>query len=319
MAKSVVVYIFAVVVCVLLAPVLVTIVFDRFNEGHTVEEVQAGATHEIENVSRLASMLFEYYTYYERMALFDELEEYIVMVVAAEMPALFHMEALKAQAVAARTYAVHQLIESPGAPLSSLYQAYTTEEALLDLWGNRFDYFMARIRLSVESTRGEIMLYDGEPILAVFHAISAGQTELAENVWVKHRPYLVSVFSCNYEGVNGFIAETTITANNMAWLLGGNATDRLTIIQRSEADYVLHASFGDRVFTGREIRELLGLRSTNFDIVHNEAGDAIFTTRGHGHGVGMSQHGANNRALQGANYIQILTHYFYNISFGFLQ
>ena len=308
----------AVILCVILLPAAITALFGVFNEGHTVELARPQPPPTFEQVSRLSSVLFEYYTAYERLALFDELEEYIVMVVAAEMPALFHMEALKAQAVAARTYAVNQLIANPGACMWSLYQAYTSEEALREFWGDRFDYFMYRIRHSAETTRGEIMLYDGMPILAVFHAMSAGQTEVAENVWRNPRPYLVSVFSCDYDGVNGFTVETAIPVVDVARFLGGNVGDRLVLTRISDAGYVVEATFGNNTFTGREVRERLGLRSANFDMRYSGA-DIIFTTRGHGHGVGMSQHGANNRAHQGASYTEILMHYFHNISFGFLQ
>jgi len=322
MLKVIVVYILAVILCVILLPAAVSRLLGRFNEGYSITNEQPARPaqpNEAEQAFQLSGIIFQYYTAYERLALFDELEEYIVMVVAAEMPALFHIDALKAQAVAARTYAVHQLIENPGMPLYDIYQAFATKESLRELWGDRFDYFMARIRMSVETTRGEIMMYNGVPILAVFHAMSAGQTELAENVWRRPRPYLISVFSCDYDGINGFEVETIIHVATVARSLGGSENDRFVITQISNAGYVLEVTFGNQTFTGREVRERLGLRSTNFNVTHAANGDAIFITRGHGHGVGMSQHGANNRALRGANYIEILTHYFHNVSFGFLQ
>jgi stage II sporulation protein D len=155
MVKLIFVYIFAVFLCIVLIPALVTVLFGRFNEGYMVyEQPQRRDTEQVFALSRLIA---EDVTVYERLAYFEELEDYIVMVVAAEMPASFHLEALKAQAVAARTYAVNQLIENPGVYFSDLWQAYTNEEALRALWGVEFDFFMGRIRQSVEETRGEIM------------------------------------------------------------------------------------------------------------------------------------------------------------------
>jgi len=319
MAKRLALYIAAILLGIFLIPALVTVIFGRFNEGIDIPPyVPQNRSNEVLHRTNTSNTLFQYEASYKRLELLNELEEYIIMVVAAEMPALWHIEALRAQAVAARTYAVHQLIKYPHLTMWELYQAYTNEEALKTKWGDRFDYFFARIRYSVESTRGEIMLYNGEPILAVFHAMSAGTTELAENVWRQPRPYLHSIFSADYSNVPTFRHETAFTDADKAALLGGQANDRLIITKRSPAGYVLYATFGSLTLSGREVRQRLGLRSTHFTISQN-GNHSTITTLGHGHGVGLSQHGANILAQGGLCYIKILQHYYQNITFGFVQ
>ena len=251
-------------------------------------------------------------------------ERYLVGVVAAEVPALFHMEALRAQAVAARTYAIYSMAalgmdEFDHGRISEIWQAYLTEAEMRRRWGDDFDRHFGTIWEAVASTMGEILVYNDEPILAVYHAFSGGRTEYSENVWSAPRPYLRSVSSDFYtyradfeyvrEFSNGeFISLLRSSFPNIA-LESGNIIAQITINERSAAGYILRITIGNQTMDGTQLRSILGLRSTNFTIA--QSGDNItFRTRGHGHGVGMSQIGANALAHRGYSYVEILKHYF---------
>ena len=248
----------------------------------------------------------------------ETMEEYIVGVVAAEMPALFETEALKAQAVAARTYAVNkglavdELMENGG-------QAYCTLEEMKEKWGDNFEAYYEKIRSAVYDTQGEIIVYNDEPILAVFHAISGGKTEESQNVWNEELPYLKSVDSSEDALSDEYYSESAIPVNTAAGLLQsnysnlklteGSLVDQMQILERTEAGYVSKIQVGNMVLSGGQIREVLGLRSSNF--TYEQQGDNIvFKTKGYGHGAGMSQYGANYMAQQGSTYKQILAHYY---------
>ena len=257
----------------------------------------------------------------------DGMEDYIIGVVAAEMPALFADEALKAQAVAARTYAVNQMQNSNltiEQMIDSGGQAYITQEEMHTKWGTSFEQYYNKIETAVLSTQGEIMVYNDEPILAVFHAISCGKTEEAENVWNDALPYLKSVDSSVDKGSSEYTYETTLPVKTVVALLqkahsdlklyDGSLKEQMQIIDRTEAGYINTMQIGNRVFTGREVRELLGLRSSDFT-VKQDGDNMIFTTEGYGHGAGMSQYGADCMAKDGKTYKEILTYYYTGIEF----
>lgn len=256
------------------------------------------------------------------------LEEYIKGVVSAEMPASFEPEALKAQAIASRTYALRKITEwkASGKPMEevtkNIGQKYLSVEELKTRWGNQFDSYYQKISDAVDATTGKIMVYEGEPILAVFHSTSAGMTETAKNVWNSDVPYLVSVDSAddqnapNFETNIEFSQESVMTKLQQAVpdLLFSSAplVEQLQIAERSQAGYVTKIQVGNKLLTGRQVREALDLRSTDFTIQAN--GDRIvFTTKGYGHGAGMSQYGANFMAKNGYSFEEILQHYYQNI------
>ena len=255
------------------------------------------------------------------------LEEYLVGVVAAEMPALFEEEALKAQAVAARTYAVYQM-ESQGITVDDLMenggQSYQSLAERQENWGESFSTYESRIRTAVEETAGEILVYEEEPILAVFHAISSGETESAENLWGgQDLPYLQSVASPQDETSLEYTYQHTFSLDEAAALLqqadpqlvlaSGSLKEQMQVLSRSDAGYIQSIQIGNRTYTGQQIRTALGLRSTDFTVEEN--GDEItFTTYGYGHGAGMSQYGANALALEGYSYDDILHYYYTDVS-----
>lgn len=251
------------------------------------------------------------------------LEEYLYGVVAAEMPASFETEALKAQAVAARTYTVNrsksQNKDHPDANVcsdSAHCKAYLTPEELSQKFSEN-DSHLKKIRQAVDSTKNQILVYQGEPISAVFHSTSSGMTENAEDVWGNAVPYLVSVSSegeeasPRYQETNVFSFrefQQKINAGNKKVAFSQEPKNWFADWVRNESGSVKSVSLCNTEFSGVELRSLLGLRSANFTV---EITDMItVTTKGYGHGVGMSQYGANHLAKQGYPYEQILKKYY---------
>ncbi len=249
-----------------------------------------------------------------------QMESYIIGVVAAEMPASFEEEALKAQAVAARTYAYRQVGNSEIKP-ENIGQAYITVEEMKKNWGNNFEENYKKISDAVNATKNEIMVYDGEPILAAFHSTSGGMTESSENVWSEKLSYLVSVDSHEDENAPDFLSEVKVPKEEFiekfsekGAVFSDNIQNDIEITERTAADYVSEIKIGGKAFKGSEVRQILSLRSSNFTVSYNE-GEVIFTSKGYGHGAGMSQYGANFMALEGNDYKKILSHYYYGVEF----
>ena len=254
----------------------------------------------------------------------DDFERYLIGVVAAEMPALFHIEALRAQAVASRTYALYAMgvlgMEVfDHSRISEIWQAYISEDEMRRRWGDGFYTHFATVSEAVSSTAGEILVYNGEPIVAVFHAWSGGMTEYSANVWSEQRPYLISVNSDFYSHRTDFEQVLEFSGNEFISLLrqefhdivfeGGDIISQIIIDSRSRAGYVTDVTVGNKKMDGALLRRVLGLRSTNFT-VSRELDKIIFRTKGYGHGAGMSQVGANALAQQGYDYVRILLHYY---------
>ncbi|MEA4816663.1 MAG: stage II sporulation protein D [Lachnospiraceae bacterium] len=254
----------------------------------------------------------------------SDMDEYIKGVVAVEMSPSFEEEALKAQAVAARTYALYTLRNATAdIDYTDIGQAYASKNELKEKWGVNFNSYYKKISDAVNETSGEVLVYENEPILAVFHSSSAGATENSENVWQQSLPYLVSVDSSQDELSSNFIQEKIFDENELIWTLQNNI-DNLTlteadfisqcqIIEKSDAGYVESIQIGNKMLTGKTLREILGLRSAAFTI-RQDGENVIFTTKGYGHGAGMSQYGANFMALSGAKYEEILIHYYTGVS-----
>ena len=259
-----------------------------------------------------------------------DINEYLKRVVAAEMPADFEEEALKAQAVAARTY-LYAHIEAAqngniaeshnGAPIctdSTHCQAYITEQKRRESWGDGADEKWNKISAAVEYTTGQIMTYNGEIISAVFHSTSSGTTEAAVDVWGSDVPYLQSVASTGDEQSPKYHSELTVSEdefkNTIDEKVSGTDWSKglFSNIDRSEAGGIVSLDVGGVNIKGTEFRTIFSLRSTNVELTQNN-GNVTMSVKGYGHGVGMSQYGANFLASQGKNYEEILNTYYTGI------
>ncbi|MGN1087411.1 MAG: stage II sporulation protein D [Porcipelethomonas sp.] len=255
--------------------------------------------------------------------------DYIVGAVCAEMPATFEKEALKAQAVAAHTYAERQkakALASPDPELcgayfsndSAKYQAFFTENQAKQYYGENYEQYIKKIREAVNEVKDEIIVYNDEPIIAAFHSMSAGKTESAENVWGNKVEYLVPVESEADSSAPKFLEEYEFTEGEMRTRLesafegiklDSDPEKWFSDAEKSDSLTVLTIKAGGKTLTGQEVRAALSLRSAAFDISY-DSGSFKVTTRGYGHAVGMSQYGANAMAEEGRDYKEILEHYY---------
>ena len=240
-----------------------------------------------------------------------ELEEYITGVVGAEMPASFNIEALKAQAVIARTYALKNLQKGNILTDNAGNQYYKNNSELENIWGSNFNTYYAKVKKATEDTKGEYLSYNGNYIEAVYHSTSNGKTESSTNVWGNYYPYLISVDSL-YDNLNkSFEMTKEITYQELSNKLGieiNNDTD-IEILSKTESGRVKEIKVDDIIYRGIDFRNILALRSADFTFEKTDEG-IIFTTLGYGHGVGLSQYGANGLAKNGYSYYDILYHYY---------
>lgn len=253
----------------------------------------------------------------------QELQDYLINVLAAEMPASFHQEALKAQAVAARSYAIYcaEGRKHGDAQVCTDYgccQAWLGDDELRERWGESYGENRRRIAQAVESTAGEYLCYDGEAIFAAFHSSSAGYTEDCAEIWSR-LPYLVSVSSPETAGeVPNYVSteelrpldfRDTVLHLRPEADFSGPESQWVGETTRDASGRVATVTLGGAELTGAEARALFSLRSAAFTLEYT--GESfLFTVTGFGHGVGMSQYGANVMAAGGAPYTQILAHYY---------
>jgi len=256
------------------------------------------------------------------------LEDYIVGVVAAEMPAEFELEALKAQALAARTYIVRRLRENnieklPGGAqvLDTVkHQAYYDADERKEKWGSSYEWKNSRIMQAVRETAGVILAYNGKPIDATFFSTSNGFTENADEYWNQSIPYLKSVASPWDTMSPRYREEKRMDAAALEQRLGVKLDAQAstggtfyTVLERTAGNRIGRIRIGEKEFTGKEIREALGLNSTAFTM-RLQGGQVVITTHGYGHGVGMSQWGANGMAKAGKNAEEIVKYFYQGIS-----
>lgn len=238
-----------------------------------------------------------------------DIEEYVIGVVAGEMPASFEKDALKAQAIASRTYAIYHLLSHDSISATIDDQVYLSIEEMKSKWGKDYNKYYSKVKEAVYNTKGLIMYYDNEPIKSYYYSMSNGYTESAINVFNEERDYLKVVESPwdvdNFKVINmskkEFCNKLSITCNEI----------KISNIKKDESNRVEKITVNSKTFSGGEIRKLLSLRSTDFEIKVNN--QIEITTRGYGHGVGMSQYGANYMAKEGYNYEEILKYYYQNI------
>lgn len=259
--------------------------------------------------------------------------EYLPGVVRGEMPATFQVEALKAQAVAERTYLYYRMSAAPKAAHPdadvctdpACCTAWLSEVDAREKWGADFERYEAKVQQAVKDTDGQVVLYDGAPIMAVFHSSSAGATAASSDVWTAALPYLVSVESPesansvpNYYSVNTFTGESFRTTFLTAYpeaQLSGDTGGWITDVRLTEEGRVASAVVGGVTVTGKELRSLYNLRSTAFT-VETDGDSVTFHVTGYGHGVGLSQYGANQLAQEGKTWQEILQWYYTGVTIG---
>lgn len=245
-----------------------------------------------------------------------ELDTYLTCVLLCEVPAEFEDEALKAQAVVARTYAYKREAGDKHKDAAvctdpACCQGYRSCEAYIDAGGNAAD--VEKMRQAVTATGGQYLTYAGEVIEATYFSCSGGRTEDAVAVWGAEIPYLQSVESPGEENADHFTDTVSFSVEEFAQRLGytpdGAPGTWLKGVTYTQGGGVETMQIGERIFKGTQIRQLLGLRSTAF--VMSAVGDTItVTTKGFGHRVGMSQYGADAMAAAGSTYAQILAYYY---------
>lgn len=263
-----------------------------------------------------------------------DFEEYLALVVSAEVPAEFEKEAIKAQAVAARTYIYNKykkFTENPqSAPDEHKYAvvctdskhccAYYSKAKLLEIHGREWmDKYFTKIQDAVKETEGQVMLYDSQPIIAVFHASSGGcRTENSQDVWTSALPYLVSVESKGEDKRQGYNTTVTVSCDEFKEKinsqypeaqLGDDRNSWIGDMSFTQGNSVNYINIGKTALRGTQMRALFGLKSACFEIsMIND--NVTFNVHGSGHGVGLSQHGANIMAKEGNKYEDILKWYY---------
>lgn len=254
-------------------------------------------------------------------------EEYLLGVLAAEMSADNHIEALKAQALVAFTYAYHKHIQNKNSGNdydltndTTLDQGYLDKKGREAKWGEKYSQNEEKIIKLIKEIDKELIVYEDNPILAAYHAISAGNTETALNVWGTDYPYLQNENSvCDLLSPD-YMSEVTVTQEDFIKKIFGeqteiniDSTNCIGEIKKSESGTVLSIMINNNKFSGIKLREIFNLRSAAFDVVFKN-GNFVFTVYGYGHSVGMSQFGANYLAQQGSGYKEIIKTYYRGVN-----
>ncbi len=327
--KKILLYVFIFVLVCFLIPVVLT--------KKTGKQVNTNIYVNEQNNSEVAENTAEYnYNKYNTIKLLHtktqeieeiKLDEYLYGVVSAEMPASFEKEALKAQAVVARTYTIYKIENNEGkhgeaniCDDSSCCQAWISKEDRFAKWEESSrEANWNKIVEAVESTKGKYITYEGKPINAFFHSNSGGKTETTLNVWGgSGYPYLQSVSTSGEDAYTQYKSEVTLTKEEFInkikekysdFEIDFNDEKCISILEYTEGNRVKKIRIGNKEFSGVEIRTLIGLKSANFNI--EIKGDNIyFSVVGYGHGVGMSQTGADSMAKAGKNYEEIIKHFY---------
>ena len=263
-----------------------------------------------------------------------DIDEYLYGVVSAEMPVNFEMEALKAQAIVARTYTIYKIIQNSGkhegadiCDASTCCQAWISKEDRFQKWRENTDESISsnpeanwnKIMTAVQETKGKIVTYNGEPINAFFHSNSGGTTEIPLNVWGgSGYPYLQAVTTSGEDAYTQYSSELVISKNDFITKIKSAHADfsidfskesQLKILEYTEGERVKTIQMGNLQLSGVEVRNLLGLRSANFTVTIEQE-NIKFSVKGYGHGVGMSQTGADSLAKQGQTGEQIIKHFY---------
>lgn len=292
---------------IIVIPFVIVSIFDIDNK----KEIELNyESNMIIRVKRLSSGEIEYLPF----------EDYIVGVLAGEMPIYFEKEAFKAQAVAARSYALKKMEYNKDSEYdvvdSVLNQVYLDNLYLTDAWGSEYVSNINKLREAVNETSLEYLDYNGEVVDALFFSTSNGYTENSSLVFNIDLPYLQSVSSMwDSSTSSAFRSTKSMSLTSFYSLLGLEYSDTFDfkVLKRSSTNRILSLSINGQEFTGRELYDSLGLKSTDFSLV-KDGDNVIINTVGYGHGVGMSQYGAQGMALEGYSYDEILSHYYVGTS-----
>ena len=312
-------------------PAVPVYVSGRANKPPALSELSAEKTEPVSGARRICSADEPYKVLDTESGEILEVpvRDYVIGAVCAEMPASFCEEALKAQAVAAHTYAERQRLRERSSPTPELrgadfsndtsrYQGYFTAGQIEQYLGGKAEESLAKITAAVDTVLPYIITYEDMPIIAAFHSMSPGFTESAENAWGSPVDYLVEVDSRSDMTAPRFREERKFSRDELKTALeaafdgielGEDMKDWLKVLTVSDSGTVLTASAGGRTVTGNDIREALSLRSAAFEVSCGSS-EVTVTTMGYGHGVGMSQYGANAMAEQGKSWREIIAHYY---------
>ena len=319
--------VFIYIICLVLICILIPILFTSKNN------IKESANLKSEEIEKLE----ENYDYgqYNKIKLLHidtgeveeiELDTYLLGVVASEMPANFEQEALKAQALVARTYTIYKIINGSkheNADIcdnSACCQAWISREKRLEKWneGDREENWV-KIETAVKETKGKIVTYEGKPINAFFHSNSGGTTDTATNVWGgANYPYLQAVETLGEDAYTQYSSEVLVTKEEFIskikeyhtdFEIDFNSDNQIQILEYTEGDRIKTIKIGNLNLSGVEVRTIFGLKSAKFEITADEE-KIKFSVIGYGHGVGMSQTGADSMAKQGKNYEEIIKHYY---------
>ena len=256
-----------------------------------------------------------------------KIDEYVVNVVAAEMPVDFELEALKAQAIVARTYTIYKVTkdkkhnEADICTDSNCCQAWISKEDRFEKWEESKVEKWNKLISAVNETKGKYITYNGEIINAFFHSNSSGKTEKPEDVWGGSLPYLDVVETSGEENYTSYKSEVIVSKKYFVNVLKDKfdsfeidfkSNDCIKIIDYTDSGRIKKIRIGNIVFSGTDIRKYFSLKSTNFS-VEISGNDIIFNVLGYGHGVGLSQTGSDALAKNGFTADEIIKHFYKNI------
>ncbi len=239
------------------------------------------------------------------------MRDYLTGVLSAEITPMYSSEAIKAQAVASHTYALYK--QKQGEKLTDNYkkhQAYISPEEAQEKWGDKYSAYTKKITSCVDEVIDKIIVYDGEIILPAFFALCAGKTENVEDIWGGSLPYLTSVTSTGDTLSPDLVSEEKISKEDFQNFVGFTFDDApLITLEKTDSGAVKKMKLGEKEFSGNDTQSAFNLKSNNFTVKF-DGENFIFTVTGNGHGVGMSQYGADFMARQGSTYDEILKHYY---------
>lgn len=256
------------------------------------------------------------------------LNQYLIGVVAAEMPVQFEEEALKAQAITARTYTMKRFQANPKMVFTSDVQSYYSQMELEKLWGVE-DYPLnySKIKNAVQATASKVIVHKEALIDAVFHSTSIGMTRSAEEVWGQDIAYLQKVESLEDINAPTYLHQYTFNYDDARkkalsydaqMVLTEELSNDIQIIERNKEGYVIQVQIGNKIYNGEDFRNIFGLASSNFSLLFKDQKMEI-VCRGYGHGVGLSQYGAEAMAKTGATHEQIVLHFFTDVELSTLE